>query len=784
MKKRVLLMATIMTLVSVCAFGQSARKSYKAGLEFVENLKYDDAIVQFTSAIGLEPSNPDYYFARGQAYEKLSKYTEAKADFEKSLVFSPKDVESMISLGAVCNKMGDYEESLKLLNHASSLDKRNVRVYPEKVITLTNLKRYDQALQVSDTAIIIKDTPMDYYWRGIIYRKLNNDILGKKELEKSISKDKKLAEPRIELADLLISINPKEAMDQCNEVIKNNDRNTAAYLQRSKVYKKNLDYPNAINDISKTILIDPANPMFYFERGKYYQEFNQHINAINDFSKCISLQAAIKTEDPSVYYARAKSYEEISDWDKAKADYNKITVLSKYDQKAREMLEVSQKRLYDLNRETDPPEITFISPVPAKDTMEIKGDKTTLLISGTIKDKSKIKSFMINNESVILVEKNGEYDFLANINVNSIDKITVSAIDDYNNERALKYALKRTEINPPKIMIIAPYTSEEGQVFLDTTTPNIAIQGKISDESRIKSITVGNFTASYNPNELNPAFTATLDVSNLNKFTVVAEDIYGNRQETEFTLNREGAGIASTNPMGRTWVVFIENSSYETFASLDGPIKDLSTMRRALANYQIHNFIYKKDMTKAEMERFFNIELRDQIKKNQVKSLLVWYAGHGKFINDVGYWIPVDAKRDDEFTYFNINSLKAGLQGYSDVVVHTLVVSDACESGPGFYSASRSANDAPTCDNARVAGAKSAQVFTSAGYELAVDNSKFTATFANTLMNNKNACIPIETIVKSVTAAVTTGNGQKPKFGRIQGLEQMDMLGTFFFITK
>ena len=777
-------MATIMTLVSVCAFGQSARKSYKAGLEFVENLKYDDAIVQFTSAIGLEPSNPDYYFARGQAYEKLSKYTEAKADFEKSLVFSPKDVESMISLGAVCNKMGDYEESLKLLNHASSLDKRNVRVYPEKVITLTNLKRYDQALQVSDTAIIIKDTPMDYYWRGIIYRKLNNDILGKKELEKSISKDKKLAEPRIELADLLISINPKEAMDQCNEVIKNNDRNTAAYLQRSKVYKKNLDYPNAINDISKTILIDPANPMFYFERGKYYQEFNQHINAINDFSKCISLQAAIKTEDPSVYYARAKSYEEISDWDKAKADYNKITVLSKYDQKAREMLEVSQKRLYDLNRETDPPEITFISPVPAKDTMEIKGDKTTFLISGTIKDKSKIKSFMINNESVILVEKNGEYDFLANINVNSIDKITVSAIDDYNNERALKYALKRTEINPPKIMIIAPYTSEEGQVFLDTTTPNIAIQGKISDESRIKSITVGNFTASYNPNELNPAFTATLDISNLNKFTVVAEDIYGNRQETEFTLNREGAGIASTNPMGRTWVVFIENSSYETFASLDGPIKDLSTMRRALANYQIHNFIYKKDMTKAEMERFFNIELRDQIKKNQVKSLLVWYAGHGKFINDVGYWIPVDAKRDDEFTYFNINSLKAGLQGYSDVVVHTLVVSDACESGPGFYSASRSANDAPTCDNARVAGAKSAQVFTSAGYELAVDNSKFTATFANTLMNNKNACIPIETIVKSVTAAVTTGNGQKPKFGRIQGLEQMDMLGTFFFITK
>ena len=126
--------------------------------------------------------------------------------------------------------------------------------------------------------------------------------------------------------------------------------------------------------------------------------------------------------------------------------------------------------------------------------------------------------------------------------------------------------------------------------------------------------------------------------------------------------------------------------------------------------------------------------------------------------------------------------LKAGLQGYGDVVVHTLVVSDACESGPGFYTAMRSANDEPTCDNTIVAGAKSAQVFSSAGYELAVDNSKFTATFANTLMNNKNACIPIETIVKSVTAAVATETGQKPKFGKIQGLE--DMNGTFFFIAK
>ena len=771
-------MATMMALVSLCAFGQSAKKYYKAGMEFVENNKWEDAIAQFTSAIGLEPSNADYYFERGKAYEKLVKYTEAKADYEKASVFSPKNTDILVCIGAICNKTGQFEEALKLLNKASGMDKRHAGVYPEKVITLIGLEKYDQALKVSDTALIIKDTPIDYYYRGKIYRALNNDVSAKKELEKAISKDKELPAPRLELADLLIASNPVEAMNQCNIVLKKDDRNTDAYIMRSKVYKKNLDYPNAINDISKVILIDPSNPTYYLFRGTCYQEFNQHTNAINDFSKYISL----KTDDPNAYFARAKSYEEIMNFDKAMEDYNKITVLSEFDMKARKMLKEAQTRLYELNREKDPPEVALVSPQPVKDTIQIRGDNAGILVSGSIKEKSKLKSFTINNEAVPTTQKNGTYEFVANVIVNGLDRIKIVVKDDYDNEKVVNYALKRTETDPPKVALIAPFTSEDGQVYLDSQTPNVAIQGKIADASLIKSITVNNKFASFDPSEMNPMFTANIDVSNLNKFSVVAEDIYGNKQETEYKFNREGAEISANNPMGKTWVIFIENSSYENFASLDGPIKDVGTIQRALANYQVHQIIHKKDMTKAEMEKYFNIELRDAVKKNQVKSILVWYAGHGKFINDIGYWIPVDAKRDDEFTYFNINALKAGLQGYGDVVVHTLVVSDACESGPGFYSAMRSANDSPTCDNTQVAGSKSAQVFSSAGYELAVDNSKFTATFANTLLNNKNACIPIETIVKSVTAAVATDNGQKPKFGKIQGLE--DMNGTFFFISK
>jgi hypothetical protein len=182
------------------------------------------------------------------------------------------------------------------------------------------------------------------------------------------------------------------------------------------------------------------------------------------------------------------------------------------------------------------------------------------------------------------------------------------------------------------------------------------------------------------------------------------------------------------------------------------------------------------------MERFFAIELRDLIRSNRVNSVLIWYAGHGKYINETGYWIPVDASRDDEFTYFNVNALKASMQSYPEFINHTLVITDACESGASFYQAMRSDIKERNCNDWEATRFKSSQVFSSAEYELAVDDSQFTRTFANVLTNSPDACVPIESIVLKVTSAVVSNNQQKPMFGKINGLEDED--GSFFFIPK
>ena len=74
---------------------------------------------------------------------------------------------------------------------------------------------------------------------------------------------------------------------------------------------------------------------------------------------------------------------------------------------------------------------------------------------------------------------------------------------------------------------------------------------------------------------------------------------------------------------------------------------------------------------------------------NKVNTLLVWYAGHGKSASGKTYWVPVDGKKDDIYSYYNYGPLKSLMENYSANVNNTLVVSDAAGSDPSFYELTR-----------------------------------------------------------------------------------------------
>ena len=779
MKKSVLLLFVFFLLLPLIAEAQKVKQIVKTADEFYIRGNYPDALAQFSKAIEISPNDASLYAKRGLAYEMSSDYKNAAEDFDRAGVFDSKNSDVFYNAARMYYKISDYTTSLERLQRALQLKRNNLDALALKIDAQIKLQKYTPAIEDAKTLIRYKETAENYYKYGIA-TEMNGlwpDAI--KAYKDAISKNKRFVEAYTSLANLQLKMgNSTEALQNTNMAIQTDSKYAEAYIVRSRIYNGQMKNAEAINDISTVILLQPENEEMFFIRGKYYQDFAQHMYAINDFSKVISLNP----NRSDAYFKRAYSYEQTMNFTAAIRDYESLRKIGGDNENVAIMLIDAEKRLFELNRETDKPVIKLIDPLERPQrTLLIPRNKSTYLIAGKISDQSSIKSLNINGNSIQFDKKGDDYEFLANVNLTS-DHIIVETSDIYNNIEIANYKLIRTETDAPKVKIIAPYASDNNLIYLDNSEPNIYIEGSIADESHISSIFIDGVLASYIPQDINPTFQAYINVMNKDKFTVKAEDKFGNISETVFTLNREGAELAGENPMGKTWVVFIENSNYQNFASLDGPVKDVTLMKTALAKYTVHNFIHKKDLTKQDLEKFFAIELRDLIRSNRVNSIMVWFAGHGKFVNETGYWVPVDAKRDDEFTYYNINALRASMQSYPNTIKHTLVITDACESGPSFYQAMRSSLQIRNCNDTGATRMKSAQVFSSAGYELAVDNSQFTRTFANVLINSQDACVPIESIVQKVTTAVVGSNQQKPQFGKIAGLEDED--GTFFFITK
>jgi tetratricopeptide (TPR) repeat protein len=779
MKKIASIWILLSLVISTPVLSQSAKQYFKAGDDFAKANNYTDAIVQYTKAIDLDPDYDKAYIQRASAYSRIGDHKSAGEDYDRALVFEKKDAEIYYFSGHEWHLYGDNPLALLRLNMAIELKGKFFEAYKDRLAVYMTLGRYNDALGDAKKCLKLKEDENAYFDLAQVYEKLKMYNEAEEAYRQSLNENSRVVKTHFEYAQLLYQReNYQAASDELSVVLQMDPNHLDGILLQSKALSALGNYLKASETLSMASVHYSDEPLIYIYRGDINTKLNQPGYAIIDYSKAIELDP----NNAENYYKRGEAYESIQDYKKAVADYEKLLSMSQYDGNAQRLRDEASRRMFELNREKNKPKITLVDPQSNNaNTIDVSEEIKLLNITGAISDESDIQSLQVNGYSVPVVKGEKGFTFKASVDLARSNQITVQVKDIYDNTETAIFSIRRTEVDAPVVRMIAPYGSDNNILYLDNNDPLIYIEGKIEDESKITSIYIDSVMASYIPSDMNPIFTATLDIANKDKITVAVEDEFGNRSEIEYMLNRDAQAFEN-NPMGKTWAIFIENSDYDSYTNLDGPSRDVTLMRSALANYQIHNVIDKKNMTKAELSKFFSIELRDMIRSNRVNSLLIWYAGHGKYVNESGYWIPVDASRDDEFSYYNINALKAAMQGYSNTLTHTLVITDACESGPSFYQAMRSGLRERSCDDWTSTKFKSSQVFSSAGYELAVDDSQFTRTFANVLINNPNTCLPIENIVMKVTSAVENSTRQTPQFGKIAGLEDED--GTFFFIPK
>ena len=756
-------------------YSQNPKQHVKTGIQFVENGFYNDAIESFSTAIMIEPEYVDAYIERGNLYLKLDSAMLAAKDFQKAGVLAGNS-DYYYKAAEIYHKLGAVDDALN--NLSKSLELKNKHYESQLLYTQILIEKsdYGQAYEEAEKLVSIKDYSIGYYYKGLIEKELKMFQAAEKSFEKSIIKDKNFLDAFIAQADLQLSLGKIEyAFENCSYVIFIDAKRSDAYLIRSQIYLMRKEFEKAISDISKAISVDPENDALFYHRGNYYLEYGHFQNAINDYTKAILINPA----SIDAYKNRANAFEQIGNNKLAVHDYNKIMEIGIEDNK--ELKEYVKDKLYELNKENNKPRITLVEPADKGNySIKIPRNSGTTVLNLKIEDQNEITDLKINGEPQTLpISNRGSFSFEKSLDLSSLEFITISATDVYGNIANATYTIEKIEINPPRIEIETPYAAN-GIISITDDEKYLYLEGIIWDENKIQSIKVNDINASYAPSENNPKFTATIDITNKKNIIITASDIYGNTQTELYSFSKTDNQLTQNNPMGKTWVVLIENSDYKEFSNLFGPKKDIESLNDALAHYQINKTIHKKNMSRAEMERFFAIELRDLVRANNVESLLIWYAGHGKYIDENGYWVPVDAKLNDEYFYYNVNALKASLYSYTSLK-HLLVITDACEAGPSCNVAMRGFPE-KSCSDEGWFNKRSSQILTSSNTEAASDNSLFTKAFVNTLQNNIDYCISIDKVAQNISIILNKNSTQKPVFGKIMGLDDQD--GTFFFVTR
>ena len=196
--------------------------------------------------------------------------------------------------------------------------------------------------------------------------------------------------------------------------------------------------------------------------------------------------------------------------------------------------------------------------------------------------------------------------------------------------------------------------------------------------------------------------------------------------------------------VGNYYALIIGNNRYQNLPNLESAVPDAQAVAEVLgARYGFRTRVLP-DATRAQIMGAFN-DYRAMLTADD--SLLIYYAGHGELDrqNLRGYWLPVNAKRDDDSEWIPDSEISRQIESFN--ARHVLVVADSCYSGAmtrssGVTLVRGGSQDAEVKRLMRLARLKSRTVLTSGGEQPVLDSgggqhSIFARAFLQVLRSNE-----------------------------------------------
>ena len=422
----------------------------------------------------------------------------------------------------------------------------------------------------------------------------------------------------------------------------------------------------------------------------------------------------------------------------------------------------------------------YKSLIPWTNTNTIRGK---LFTSNTIKivKANNLLRFYINDSYVNEFPFGDFYGNQLGFTVYDKQKIAVNYLD-------IKYQTNNYN-NPPIIAITEPNV-EPSRGFKIVQAKKVLVRGTATDPDGVYEITINGIEANVSEDG---TFTANVPLKyGKNDLIVKATDLKQATSTKKFTIKRKSNSGYSNDVVdnkdvidigfGKYYALIIGVSNYEAddLEDLMGePTKDAKKLKQVLTthyNFRSENVTLLLDPKANDITKEF-FKLRKKATKHD--NVLIFYAGHGIYQDEIGSWLPSDAKVEYGLNLINNSQVKDYIKAIKSK--HTLLISDACFSGSIFGT--RSLKKVPKTIKLKYEK-PSRKAITSGVLKTVPNKSVLFKYLSKRLINNKNKYLSASRLFSDIEDAVINNNtnNNKPLYQPINNIG--DEGGDFIFIKK
>ena len=252
--------------------------------------------------------------------------------------------------------------------------------------------------------------------------------------------------------------------------------------------------------------------------------------------------------------------------------------------------------------------------------------------------------------------------------------------------------------------------------------------------------------------------------------SLIAENMTGGRTELRILVNRQ-VQTAGTVDFGAYHALVIGNNDYRDLTDLEtatGDAEAVASMLSERYGFEVEVLI--------DATRYDTISALGALRAalTETDNLLIYYAGHGELDvdSDEGYWLPVDAERDNVANWLSNATITSQIKAMR--AKHVMIIADSCYSGKltrGAETAVKTGGERSAWLT-RMATRRSRTALTSGGLEPVLDagggsHSVFAKAFLDTLEVNTDV-LDGQALFDAVKRPIVTNANQTPEYADVR----------------